>query len=179
MFKRFIFIIGLIGAIILTPQVMHAQSVTGYIDSNAYNAGVQAGAAISSYKENIFVITLQDYLQDNGCWFCSAFAQIFKAVNTIATEMFTKLSLLAQLLLGFGLLFMIAFKIGRMVMQLQEVNLMQFLEDLFRPLGRAIIAMALLTATNWGGENIYSLLITPFLEIGLSLSSSIVLIIIT
>ncbi len=157
MLKKFICIILLVGAIILTPQVTYALW----------------------YKDNIFVITLQDYLQDNGCWFCGIFTSLFKAINVLASTIFVELSQMFLFFLGFGLLFMMVFKIGKMLVQLQEVDLMQFLGDLFKPLGRAMIAAILLSATSWGGENIFNILITPFLEIALSLSSSIVLIMIT
>lgn len=126
---------------------------------------------------NLFIRTLNEYMNNGGCWFCSTFASLFQAINKLATDMFIKLTNLCLMLLGFGLLFVIAFKVGRMLIQLQEVNLMQFLQDLFKPLGRGIIAVAFLTTFSIGSvlsdDTIFSILISPFLELAFYLSSTI------
>ena len=131
-------------------------------------------------NQTLFVTTLNDYMNNGGCWFCSTFASLLTAINKLATTIFKELSNLFMILLGLGLLFIILFKVGKMLIQLQEVNLMQFLQDLFKPLGRGIIAAALLTtfttaSATVAGDNIFSLLITPFLELSLSLSSKIII----
>ena len=130
-------------------------------------------------NQTLFVTTLKSYMNNGGCWFCPMFAALLNAINTIATTMFKALANLAMILLGFGLLFVIAFKVGRMAFQLQEVNGAQFLQDLFKPLGRGIVAVALLTTFTTTSavvtdDNIFSLLITPFLEMALNLSSYVV-----
>ncbi len=138
----------------------------------------EAKATLHAFDDpNLFIRTLNEYMNDGGCWFCSTFASLFRAINKLATDMFIKLTNLFLMLLGFGLLFTIAFKVGRMVIQLQEVNLMQFLQDLFKPLGRGIIAVAFLTTFSIVGvvsdDNIFSILISPFLELAFYLSSTI------
>lgn len=126
---------------------------------------------------NLFIETLNDYMNNGGCWFCSTFTSLFQAINKLATDMFIKLTNLCLMLLGFGLLFTIAFKVGRMLIQLQEVNLMQFMQNLFKPLGRGIIAVAFLTTFSIGSvlsdDTIFSILISPFLELAFYLSSTI------
>jgi hypothetical protein len=139
----------------------------------------EAKAVLDTLKNdpNLFIRTLNEYMNNGGCWFCSTFASLFRAINKLATDMFIKLTNLCLMLLGFGLLFVIVFKVGRMLIQLQEVNLMQFLQDLFKPLGRGIIAVAFLTTFSIGSvvsdDNIFSILISPFLELAFYLSSTI------
>ncbi len=151
-------------------------------DPGFYTSGKALMDAMDAKKEanqTLFVTTLNDYMNNGGCWFCSTFASLLTAINKLATTIFKELSNLFMILLGLGLLFIILFKVGKMLIQLQEVNLMQFLQDLFKPLGRGIIAAALLTtfttaSATVAGDNIFSLLITPFLELSLSLSSKII-----
>ena len=141
--------------------------------------GSDAVDAKKEANQTLFVTTLNDYMNNGGCWFCSTFASLLTAINKLATTIFKELSNLFMILLGLGLLFIILFKVGKMLIQLQEVNLMQFLQDLFKPLGRGMIAAALLTTFTTTSavvtdDNIFSLLITPFLELSLSLSSKII-----
>lgn len=102
------------------------------------------------------------------CWFCPIFTTLFDAMNTLATNVAVKLKDIFLATLGVGLLFFIAFRVGKMVVQLQEVDLMQFLGDLFKYLGRAIIASALL----YSSIGIYQHLVSPMLQLSLELSSS-------
>ena len=60
--------------------------------------------------------------------------------------------------LGVGTLFFIAFKVGAMVVKLQEVDLMQFMGEMFKVLGRVIVASILLI---WA-PFLVDELITPF-----------------
>ena len=151
-------------------------------DPGIYTSGKALMDAVDAKNEanqTLFVTTLKSYMNNGGCWFCPMFAALLNAINTIATTMFKALANLAMILLGFGLLFVIAFKVGRMAFQLQEVNGAQFLQDLFKPLGRGIVAVALLTTFTTTSavvtdDNIFSLLITPFLEMALNLSSYVV-----
>lgn len=160
-----------------------ASAPVALIAAGAVAVGMAAWGAYQAIAgSNIFLETLNDYMNNGGCWFCSTFANLFKAINNLATSMFERLTELSLILLGFGLLFIILFKVGRMLIQLQEVNLMQFMQDLFKPLGRAMIASALLT-TFWVGnsiadDNIFSILISPFLDLAFHLSRTITLTII-
>ena len=129
-------------------------------------------AAGCIYNPNAtFPATLRDWTASEGmCWFCPVFETLFKAINNLVTSMSQYMSTFFLNLMGIGILFLIAFKVGRMLVQLQDVDLMQFLGDLFKPLGRAIIATALLGAMTFSGDTIYHLLIQPIFDVSLFLA---------
>ncbi|MBO7258095.1 MAG: hypothetical protein J6V11_04055, partial [Alphaproteobacteria bacterium] len=123
-------------------------------------------------QANIFIDTIRS-MAGNGtgfCWFCPIFETLFKAMNTIATTISRDLSQTFLLLMGVGLLFSIAFKAAKMLTSLQAVDLMQYLTDMFRHLGRAIIASAFL----WASLSIFTYVVSPFLTMSLSLSTTII-----
>ena len=131
---------------------------------------------ISTDNDPIFKNTLNEYFAENedACWFCNIFGEIYDAINTLTTEVFNELAKVFIYLMGAGILFLLLFKIGRMLVQLQDVDVMQFLNDLFKPLGRAIIATALLgvlIASNT--QTIFYLLTTPVMEISLRMGEGI------
>lgn len=104
-----------------------------------------------------------------GCFFCPLFSALFDAMNNLATNVATKMADLFLLVLGIGLLFMIAFKVGRVVISMQEVDVMQFLGDLFKSLGRGLIAATLLVYST----SIFYYLVSPVIQLSLSLSNAI------
>ena len=118
-------------------------------------------------KDGLFYKNMVDYTEENtdACWFCDIFKELFDAINNVATTVFDNLGQSFLFLMGLGLLFLILFKVGKMVVQLQEVDVMQFLNDLFKPLGRGIIAMALLLGVTAQSDNIFSMLTTPVFEV--------------
>ncbi|MBR4932077.1 MAG: hypothetical protein IKZ02_03525 [Alphaproteobacteria bacterium] len=85
---------------------------------------------------------------DGYCWFCPIFSTLFEAANQLATDVIniTKLNILK--LLGIGAMFFIIFRVSQTLIKLQEVDLMQFLGDLFKTLGRVLIASAIIAGTN-------------------------------
>lgn len=123
----------------------------------------------SDEKTYLWTSIIYSYLNGSGgfCWFCPIFGTLFDAMNNLATAVSVKLSGVFLMLMGVGLLFSIAFKVGKMVTQLQPVELMQFLTDLFKHLGRAIIATALLVSS----LSIFTYLVSPILSMSLNLSS--------
>ncbi|MBR5130437.1 MAG: RHS repeat protein [Alphaproteobacteria bacterium] len=113
-----------------------------------------------------------DTIQDLGaefCWFCPIFGSLFDAMNTIATTITTEMADTFIALMGVALLFSIGFKVAKMLTSLQAVDLMQFLTDMFRHLGRAIIAFCLL----YFSLSIFTYLVSPVLTMSLSLSTTI------
>ncbi len=105
---------------------------------------------------------------DGYCWFCPLFDAVFQACNIMATRIAQQLRNVILMSLGIGVLFFIAFRVGATVIKLQEVDLMQFMGDLFKHLGRAIIAAAIITA----GLPIFQYIITPFLAYSMNLAIS-------
>lgn len=115
------------------------------------------------------VISLFGFGATGFCWFCDLYKTLFDIMNAIATSVSTNLKNDFLMLLGVGMLFFIAFKVGATVVKLQEVDLMQFLGELFKHLGRAIIAAAFL----FGTVQMYHYLISPFLAYSLGLTHEI------
>ncbi len=117
------------------------------------------------------IISLFGFGMSGFCWFCDLYKTLFDIMNTLATTVSKSLAHDFLLLLGVGMLFFIAFKVGSTVVKLQEVDLMQFLGELFKQLGRAIIAAAFLLGT----VQMYHYLISPFLAYSLALTHKIMI----
>ena len=141
----------------------HDQTVAENIEKNK--------AAINCSKGGSkFTKFLLNYVGSGGgdfCWFCPMFEGLFDAMNNLATAISVKMARVFLMILGVGLLFSIAFKVAKMVVSLQGADLMQFLTDMFKHLGRAIIATALLVSS----LSIFTYLVSPVLTMSMSLSS--------
>ena len=138
-----------------------------------FSTGVFAQTACSGVKYNSTFVTTMNLIMQIPCWFCGIFGTMFDAINALATTIFNELYRDFISLLGVGVLFIILFKVGRMLVQLQEVDVMQFLNDLFKPLGRAIIAMAFLFAATLGTDNIFTTVVNPFLDLSMTMSTKV------
>lgn len=103
----------------------------------------------------------------NFCWFCPMFEGLFDAMNNLATAISVKMADIFLMIMGVGLLFSIAFKVAKMVTSLQGADLMQFLTDMFKHLGRAIIATALLVSS----LSIFTYLVSPILTMSMGVSA--------
>lgn len=148
--------------IILFVKVTYAGwgNVVGGLGGAAL-AGAGAGGVLIG-----IVISLFGFGAAGFCWFCDLYKTLFDIMNKLATNVATSLRNDFLLLLGVGLLFYLAFKIGSTVVKLQEVDLMQFLGELFKHMGRAMIAAAFL----FGTVQMYHYLISPFLAYSLALT---------
>lgn len=132
-------------------------------------AEAQARANCSKGDSN-FTKYLLSYVGSGGgnfCWFCPMFEGLFDAMNNLATAISVKMADVFLMIMGVGLLFSIAFKVAKMVTSLQGADLMQFLTDMFKHLGRAIIATVLLVSS----LSIFTYLVSPVLTMSMSLSS--------
>ena len=105
----------------------------------------------------------------NACWYCGIFMSVFNTINEMATAIFDNLSTSFISLLGIGLLFTILFKVGKLVLQFKAVDVMQFLDDLLKPLGRGIIAMALLYAVTTQTNTVFTMITAPVFEVSAKL----------
>ncbi len=106
---------------------------------------------------------------DGYCWFCPLYTTLFNTMNELATYIAKELKSTFLMLLGIGVLFWIAFKVGSVVVKTQEVDLMQFIGELFKQLGRAMIAAAFLAGT----IQIYHYVVSPFIAYSLALTTSV------
>ena len=169
---RLFFVVLLIG-VFVTSSVF--AMIPGYTDPNLERQlGGEMGACMKQCKcegsddpNSAFAQTMQQYTKEDthACWYCGMFMTLFNAVDKMATTIFDTLSTSFLALLGVGILFLILFKVGKMVLQFQAVDVMQFLGDLFKPLGRAIIATALLYGVTSQTDNVFSMITSPVFEV--------------
>lgn len=131
-------------------------------------AGEASAGWLSSLGTTLFgfVLNSMGFGENGFCWFCPIYDVLFNAMNKLATEVATKLRNVFIMTLGVGLLFFIGFKVASTVVKLQEVDLMQFMSELFKHIGRAMIAFAFLAGT----IQMYQIIISPFLEYAFALS---------
>ena len=131
--------------------------------------GTQAHAGLEALGGKLFTKVLSLIGFGDGesgyCWFCPIFTALFEATNQLATHVANQLKDITLATLGVGILFFIAFRVGATVTKLQEVDLMQFMGELFKHLGRAIVAAAII----FGTVQIFGLIITPLLSYALNL----------
>ena len=132
--------------------------ITNTLTKNAGQIGIAAGLM------GLFLASSQ------GCWFCDLYSELFDTMNSLAGMVAKGLNHDFLVLLGVGMLFYLVFKIGSTVVKLQEVDLMQFLGELFKHMGRAIIAAAFLM----GSIEMYKYFVSPFLAYALALTNAIV-----
>lgn len=128
-----------------------------------------AEAANCSTGNSNFSKYLVSYVGNGSsyCWFCPIFEGLFDAMNNLATAISVKMADVFLMIMGVGLLFSIAFKVAKMVVSMQGADLMQFLTDMFKHLGRAIIATALLVSS----LSIFTYLVSPVLTMSMSVSA--------
>lgn len=141
-------------------------NVLEVISPDAAKAVGSAGKAVTS----AYVKVMIDFVGSGGtdfCWFCPIFEGMFDAMNNLTTAISLKLSGWFLMVMGVGLLFSIAFKVLKVVTQMQAVDLMQFLTDMFKHLGRAIVATALLLTS----LSIYTYLVSPVLSLSMGLTT--------
>lgn len=148
-----------------------AQKLIGAHDKTvAENIEKNKQAIACSKGDSNFTKYLLSYVGSGGgnfCWFCPMFEGLFDAMNNLATAISVKMADVFLMIMGVGLLFSIAFKVAKMVTSLQGADLMQFLTDMFKHLGRAIIATVLLVSS----LSIFTYLVSPVLTMSMSLSS--------
>ncbi len=107
-------------------------------------------------------------LGDYGyCWFCGIYETLFNAMNTLTTKVAQELSSMFLGTLGLGILFYVAFKVLALMVKTQEVSLAQFLEDMIKRLGRALIAAAFIASA----LPFFYYVLSPFLEYTFNLSN--------
>ncbi len=152
--------LGVMGFLIIPTGASAAFDLSGI-------ASTITGGASSGFMG--VLISLFGFAASGFCWFCDLYKTLFNIMNTLATTVSKSLAGDFLMLLGIGVLFFIGFKVGSVVVKLQEVDLMQFLGELFKQLGRAIIAAAFLL----GSVEMYHYLISPFLAYALALTHEI------
>ena len=169
----------------------HKTVYASFDEGMGFNFGASAAERASFYSKQdpVFKITFLKYVQEykDACWFCDLFAGkngsnssgstttysggLYDAINVMTKKIFNDTATDFLTLLGIGTLFFILLKVGKILVQFQEVDVMQFLNDLFKPLGRAIIAVAILgVSVSAGHQTIFYMLTNPVLDASLRTS---------
>lgn len=175
-FMIFAIVIG-VGLAVATPAMAESPNPCdptggGFNLKTCLKQGYQAIVSYCNSQTTVaqdatFIITMKSYTDGEtgkGCWFCGVFETIFDAIDNLVSVIFNTMAKDFLALMGVGILFLILFKVGKMLVSLQEVDVMQFLNDLFRPLGRAIIATAFLSVTLVAQNNIFKILVDPVVQ---------------
>ncbi|MDR2902851.1 MAG: hypothetical protein LBU87_07115 [Lactobacillales bacterium] len=143
-----------------------------------YTTSEEAPNVVNFFKE-LMKVPATSYLnimntytsgKSGACWTCPLFSALFDGLNNLSTAIATNLSGIFLVLLGIGVLFMIVFKVGKWFVSTAGIDLAEFLNDLLKPLGRAMLAAIFLTYT----VSFFSVLINPFLRASFELSAAIV-----
>ena len=104
-------------------------------------------------ESGIYNVLYNSYIKEKGfCWFCGTLEKLLLALDSLTAYTLSKLSKTFAILVSIGLLFVILFKTGQMLFQLQEVDPAKYLQELINSLGRGMIAVILLLGTLPGGS---------------------------
>ena len=89
----------------------------GSLDDGIFERKVGQATDVATGEANsVYMRTLLDYTnQDGGCFFCTIFEKMYEAVDTLVTTLFDTLAKDFLSLLGIGVLFLLLFKVGKML----------------------------------------------------------------
>ena len=170
--KRFIQWGAMLSAL-FAPLVAHA-----LVPLLLVGAGLIGGIGYGGYKlwkwlwgdEGSYPKILEKFTSiNNGCWFCSLFDELFKAINSLTTSLSNILVEDCTKLLGLGLGFYILFKVLKAVISFGEIDPKQFFTDLFMPVLKCLVAVAVLA--NLG--NFYKQIVNPLAELSVGFATEI------
>ncbi len=147
-----------------------------------YTNRVERVNPFSDPPPSFYTSAMQKYAGNKACWFCPIFQIVFIAIGQVSEAITVELSWKFVQLMGVMLLFIILFKVGKLLLQLQPQQAVNFLDDFFKPVGAVMIASSLLLVgmpdqvdeTAKGGTNVYSYVLIPMMEASLALSDTIV-----
>lgn len=97
------------------------------------------------------------------CWACSVFIIAWNAIGEAFNGLYEVMSKIARLLLGVGLLFWLTFTIGKMVCQLKEPNMKDYIPKIAGILFKSIIVGIALSAPAHT-KNILTIFVEPIME---------------
>ena len=106
---------------------------------------------------------------DGGCWFCKIFTTLFVAINNITAALVDVLTRDCLKLLGLGLGFYILFKVLKAVISFGEIDPKQFFTDLFMPVLKCLVAVAVLANLS----NFYEQIVNPLAGLSIGFATEI------
>lgn len=107
--------------------------------------------------------------ENSGCWFCSLFNELFNTINSLTRGLSGVLTQDGLRLLWLGLSFYILFKVLKAVISFGEINPKEFFTDLFMPVLKCLVAVAILA--NLG--NFYTRIVNPLAGLSIGFSTEI------
>ncbi len=160
-------------ALILLCTVLCISSIFFFTSDAA--AGVLADAAKWVGKKaaqgGIIGGLIYAFIGLNGfCWFCPVYEVLFDAMNSVASA--TSSSLKTPILSAFavGLMLWIPLHVSKTLTQWQEVDAMQFLQELMKRFGRALIACVVISFS----MPVFYYILNPLLEMTMILCIQII-----
>lgn len=131
----------------------------------------------SSFYNN----AMAKYAGGGACWFCPIFQVIFVSIGRVSESLAVQMSWKLVQLMGAMLLFVILFKVGKMLLRLQPQHIENFMDDFIKPIGAVMIASSLLLVgmpdkvdeTAEGSTNVYSYLLIPMMDASFAISDMI------
>lgn len=111
-------------------------------------------------------------IKKENCWPCTMYKAVWEAIGAIVSKSFDTMCANALTLLGVGMLFWIAFTIGKLVSSLKEPNLKDFIGNMAGVLFKGFVVAVVLYNSKFTLE-ILNMVITPmftaFVDLGRTL----------
>lgn len=160
--KKYCFRLFLFISMFLASVQAHAFDIVGSLD------GLFTGTRGVLFAG---VLEIFGFSQNGFCWFCPVYDKVFDAMNALATTIANTMIGVFVPTLGVGIFLYVVLKTAGMVTKLQEVDFMQYLGDIFKHVGRAIVGVAIIS----GSVQIFEYLVSPLLAYTLGFSLQIIL----
>ncbi len=101
---------------------------------------------LTGCEEGLDTTTMEEQWSVNvaNCWPCTLYKVVFDAIGSVLKSVYETVADLSFSLLGIGLLFWLAFTIGRLVISLKQPNIPEYVSLISKTLFKALIVSAVL-----------------------------------
>jgi len=129
-------------------------------------------ASSGDNKGSLFATILASFIREGGagCWFCPLFKKAFNTINTIATNLYYSMQDIFVMLLALGGGFWLLWIVLQFLLTLHGPNVGEFMTNLFKALGKILVAAWLLYAP---APFLFGIIVDPVVLIATNLSRDI------
>ncbi len=106
----------------------------------------------------------------DNCWACSAYKVVWEAIGDTVQSVFPHITVIGLNTLGVGLLFWIAFNVGKLVVAVKEPNLKEFITGFAAVLFKSFVVAVILMGSDQALQ-VLDMFITPIITSFVSLST--------
>ena len=126
----------------------------------------------SDGKGSLFATILQLFIEEGGagCWFCPLFRKAFETINTITTNLYYNMQEVFVMLLALGGGFWLLWIVLQFLLVLHGPNVGEFITNLFKALGKILIAAWLLYTP---APFLFGIIVDPVVLVATNLSHEI------